>query len=616
MEAAHASPVGAEGIDNEDFVQPVARLADELRSEDTQVRTDAMRRVSTIALALGQERTRTELIPFLESARRAAASCVTRVDSLDEEDEVLLVMAEELGGFVQFVGGPGHAHLLLKPLEGLAGADETVVRDAAIDSLGKVLPQVSVAVISEQVLPLIKRMASAEWFPRKSSAAHIIGLVAGRVSGTDEQGELRRLMAGLSNDDTTIVRKAVLNNLARLIKATKDTGALAEDIFPLLSKLSADSQDAVRLLSVAPLVAFGESLKEVPEMTVHLLHPLFHALTSDRSWRIRYMLAKHFAQLLVVLHAEGDLHPIKAFAALLKDAEPEVRSAAAAELVHVARVIAPEEVRAFLMPCLPIVVTDPSAHVKAAFAACLNDLSPVIGANATVEHVLPLIIKLLGDEASEVRLKVVTNFERTVQVIGIDLLYDVLLPAISRLSQDPQWRVRETIIGLVPALARLLGHARYDTKLAEMGLSWLDDSVYAVRRSAARCHALLIKAFGTQWALDSGLIDKLLQLATHSNYLRRQGCLHLVSDLVGCVPLDYVTVGFLLPVLEGLRSDPVANVKVTLAKAVQACVPVLLADRPDLLSDTCLPILQQLAIDADPDVQFFAQRALNLVPAL
>lgn len=51
---------------------------------------------------------------------------------MDDDDEVLLAMADELGGFVQYVGGPEHAVLLLKCLEGLAGADETVVRDAVL----------------------------------------------------------------------------------------------------------------------------------------------------------------------------------------------------------------------------------------------------------------------------------------------------------------------------------------------------------------------------------------------------------------------------------------------------------------------------------------------------
>lgn len=240
--------------------------------------------------------------------------------------------------------------------------------------------------VAEIVLPVAKRMASAEWFPRKSSAAHLIGLVAPHITSDLEQAELRRIMTSLSHDDTTIVRKAVLNNLSRLIRATRTETGLTDDIHPLLSKLASDSQDAVRLLSVAPLTAFGETLKErMPEGMATLFEPIFQSLSSDRSWRIRYMLAKHYAQLTVVLSTmakEGDKHnPIKAFCALLKDAEPEVRSAAASELVHVARVVAPEGVRAHLVPILPQIVTDSSPHVKAALALSLNDLSPIVGPN-------------------------------------------------------------------------------------------------------------------------------------------------------------------------------------------------------------------------------------------
>ena len=50
----------------------------------------------------------------------------------DDEDEVLLALAEELGGFVEYVGGPAYAHLLLPPLEMLAAMEETVVRDKVI----------------------------------------------------------------------------------------------------------------------------------------------------------------------------------------------------------------------------------------------------------------------------------------------------------------------------------------------------------------------------------------------------------------------------------------------------------------------------------------------------
>lgn len=51
------------------------------------------------------------------------------VESIDDEDEILLALAEELGDFTEYVGGNQHAYLLLTPLETLAAVEETVVRD-------------------------------------------------------------------------------------------------------------------------------------------------------------------------------------------------------------------------------------------------------------------------------------------------------------------------------------------------------------------------------------------------------------------------------------------------------------------------------------------------------
>lgn len=47
---------------------------------------NSIKKLSTIALALGEERTRTELIPFL-------------TETIYDEDEVLLALAEQLGTF-------------------------------------------------------------------------------------------------------------------------------------------------------------------------------------------------------------------------------------------------------------------------------------------------------------------------------------------------------------------------------------------------------------------------------------------------------------------------------------------------------------------------------------
>ena len=62
----------------EDSLYPVAILIDELKNEDIQLRLNSIRRLSTIAVALGVERTRDELIPFLNGACAAAAAAAHR----------------------------------------------------------------------------------------------------------------------------------------------------------------------------------------------------------------------------------------------------------------------------------------------------------------------------------------------------------------------------------------------------------------------------------------------------------------------------------------------------------------------------------------------------------
>ncbi|KAL8255389.1 hypothetical protein R6Q59_033610 [Mikania micrantha] len=81
---------------------PIAVLIDKLKNADIQLRLNSIRRLSTIARALGEERTRKELISFLS-------------ENDDDDDEVLLAMAP--------------------PLETLCTVEETCVRDKAVESL-------------------------------------------------------------------------------------------------------------------------------------------------------------------------------------------------------------------------------------------------------------------------------------------------------------------------------------------------------------------------------------------------------------------------------------------------------------------------------------------------
>lgn len=60
---------------------------------------------------------------------RHQCSNIALLDSVEDEDEVLTALSEELGNFVEYVGGPEHGHVILSPLENLAAIEEPLVRE-------------------------------------------------------------------------------------------------------------------------------------------------------------------------------------------------------------------------------------------------------------------------------------------------------------------------------------------------------------------------------------------------------------------------------------------------------------------------------------------------------
>ena len=91
-------------------------LIDELRAEDQKKRINAVNNLGTIAIALGPERTRNELLPYI-------------LELLEDDEEVLLALSESIGNLLDHVGGPAQAEHLLRVLERLAGIEELPVRE-------------------------------------------------------------------------------------------------------------------------------------------------------------------------------------------------------------------------------------------------------------------------------------------------------------------------------------------------------------------------------------------------------------------------------------------------------------------------------------------------------
>ena len=143
---------------------------------------------------------------------------------------------------------------------------------------------------------------------------------------------------------------------------------------------------------------------------------------------------------------------------------------------------------------------------------------------------------------------------------------------------------------------------------------WLDDPVWAVRETSVDALKRLIRQFGTVLA-NSLIVPAFFSLSKHRNYLRRITFLYALSATCSVVSVDTLRSQY-LPILNSLAADPIANVRLNVAKTLQTMVPVLLtSELKDSLAQVIIPILQGLQRDADVDVHDFATRALNMVPA-
>jgi len=579
-----------------DDIAPIAILMDELRSEDVQLRLNAIHRISTIALALGPERAREELITFLQ-------------ESVDDEDEVLLALAEELGrDFEEYIGGKEYAHLLLGPLENLSAVEETVVRDKATESITKIAKVLSPTQIEQYYIPLVQRLSRGEWFTSRTSSCALYAPVYARADPAI-QDEMRKAYAALGSDDTPMVRRAAAKWLGDFVKNLSKQHVLSDGL-SIYRRLQSDDQDSVRLLTVEDLIAIASQLS--PEETKEQLLKQIRQTVSDKSWRVRYMAATHFNELAEAVGQELVREElIGHYVLLLKDNEAEVRTAASGQTPGFSKLLEKEVILLRIVPCVRDLCQDSSQHVRAALANQISGLAPLLGNDPTIEHLLPLFLHLLKDEFPEVRLNIISKLDQVNTVIGIELLSESLLPAIVELAEDKSWRVRQAIIEYMPLLATQLGKQFFDDQLGNLCMSWLGDTVYSIREAATVNLKKLTDAFGVEWA-KVAIVPKVVGMAKHPNYLYRMTTVQAITVIAPSLDYDIIKTEILDRLLE-LADDPIPNIKFNVAKALEV-VATTYGNTPEgkqLVQSKILPKLETQSNDADADVRYFASRAIQ-----
>jgi serine/threonine-protein phosphatase 2A regulatory subunit A len=101
--------------ENTDTVS-IGALIEDLKNTDPKARLHAIKNLHVISNGLGKERTRSELLPFINDL----------ID--DEEDDNLVELSKILGSFLELVGGKAYVLKLIKILETLLSFDEGLIQ--------------------------------------------------------------------------------------------------------------------------------------------------------------------------------------------------------------------------------------------------------------------------------------------------------------------------------------------------------------------------------------------------------------------------------------------------------------------------------------------------------
>lgn len=608
----------ADGPDKTDELYPIAVLIDELKHDDVLLRLNAIHRLSTIALALGAERTRVELIPFLD-------------ESVEDEDEVLTALSEELGSFVEYVGGPEWGHVLLSPLENLAAIEEPLVREKAVESLNKICEELSSQQVEDYFIPLTIRLSKADWFTSKISATGLFN-VPYKKSTPPMQSHLRKQFGALVCDETPMVRRQAATNLAKFVREMPAT-IVVEEMVPLFQHLTSDDQDSVRLLTVEVLIAIAEVVPKEQQSSHGVLLAALRTLIEDKSWRVRYMVADRFEKIAKAVDDEvvsRDLVP--AFVKLLKDSEAEVRTAITGQIPGFCKLLSRATLLNKIISTIEDLVSDTSQHVRAVLGIKISALAPILGRQETIDHLVPMFLQMLKDEYPDVRLHIISKLDVINEVIGIEHLAQSLLPAVVQLAEDKQWRVRLAIIEYIPLLARQLGVGFFDAELASLCMAWLGDTVFSIREAATHNLKKLTEIFGDSWA-NEAIIPKVMAMGAHTNYLYRMTTCFAITTLATVVSLEVITRS-ILPMMDKLVEDEIPNIRFNVAKSYAELISVL-KKLPDegtiyslektgsvgipsvkadaLIQEKILPNLEKLQNDEDVDVRFFATTAASSI---
>ena len=562
-------------------------LLEDLQSQETKVKINAIHNLRGISLALGCDATKKELLPYLKN-------CVNN----EEEDEVLIELAKILSNFLDCIGGKQNIKDLLGLFEVILSIDEPTIRKEAINSLKETIKQLgSIKYIEKDLMEIINKFYIVDDVNQKLSALNLIILIYKDLNDNNKKIVLDYLDNFAINDNISI-KKELLNEI------TKITLFLSIDyIKKFINIMLKDKNDTVKIDLINVII----SIKEHKDLLsiMDFIYELIPKLSEDQNWRVRLTVINNLTELLKFPNINYQFKQIiiNIFIKLLEDEEAEIRNACCLKLEELTKLLKTEINFDKILKNLEKFEKDPKNFVKITLSENIFKICPLIDKRQINEYIFPIFSKLINDENLDIRINLINNISQLSKIIDVNTILEKIIPSIIEISGNNSWRMRNKIINIIPVLATNLFNQQIFMKdILPICLNYLTDHVFAIREAGCKLITNIYKDVKNT-ELENKLVAKLNEMSNSSNYLIRNTCGIFIKNFIEKIN-DKIYFEFfekkLIQIVYKLTNDKISNVRITCAIIFNKVKNCNFKDRNN--NDKIKRCIEILLKDEDKDV--------------
>lgn len=514
-------------IDGEDALR---LFQAEAEYDDTKVQIQAINRILPVALALGPDRARLELVPYLN----------VYLDRIYVNDEIQMHLADQIANLLDLIGGEEHVDLLFELLIKLVSVDEGLVRCSATSAMITLIQKISKERFQDKFIPFLVSLKSDEWFTAKSSLLDLTPYIYNNLSDELREGMREYILKCCHEDESPLVRKTAARCLINFAECVEQE-FVTTDVVTAFNKVSEDSQDTIRMLAVDISISICKRITQ-KEIADHILL-VIDRFEGDESWRIRAHVAN---QILNLQKAIGPVLTRKTLVNILtnlaKDSECNVRKEVAANIVQFCKILQETNegsshldpiVNTELLPLIIELAEDRNQEIEGSVTMHFRDLCKLLGPARSQDHLMPIVMNLIKISIDNIREEYMINLNTYIKEIGCDNIKEDIQEILSHLMENKSsnWRSKREALSTLYLIIQQTDSEYFKKEMLMIYKHLLRDTVYSVRKVAPILLPLILKKFGQKW-FETNLLATCLKPAKHSKYLYRISCLSVIDELI------------------------------------------------------------------------------------